>query len=118
MRIGDAIIDGGATITAAWVGVWGAWHAGRRRERASFVQAVQEAAHLAIKDLTDLAGTLREEIKRVTGMRDEVAAHHEECRRELRRSSDERAAMQRQIDKLMDGPVASYSDRPPTDDTD
>jgi hypothetical protein len=99
MRVsGDAFVTGLITAFVGLMTALATWRAGHKQGQASFVTAVQDAAHIAIKDL-------REEFERGraerTALRQELAVQHERCQAEL-------AEMRREIEKLMAGPPASY----------
>lgn len=67
---------------------------------ATLVKAAQEAAHLAVQDVTSACGMLRTEL---AALRGEIV--------EERRICDERlAAQQHQINRLMMGHTATYGD--------
>lgn len=77
-------------VAAAFV----AYFRGRREVEKNLVTAAQDAAHVAIADLTGMIATIRNEM------------------REERRECDAKlAGMKAQIDELMATPVAGYGDK-------
>lgn len=95
MRVsGDAFITAAITAFVGLITALATWRAGHRHGQASFVSAVHQAAHIVIQDL-------RDELARITEIREQIEAQHAQCQAEL-------AEMRTRIDDLMRGPPASY----------
>lgn len=87
-----------AVAGASAAGFW-AWWAGRKNGQASFVKAVQDAAHIVIQDLKDERTELRAQI---ASLRADMKFERDKCEVEL-------GDMRAQIAKLMSGPIPGYT---------
>lgn len=91
----DRVVEAGIVAALSW---WSGQRGGRRQGqgegRAEFINAVQEAAELAINELKDA-------VHRVTEQHRITDAQHRECERNL-------AEVRGQIDDIMTGRVPLY----------
>ena len=96
--LGDGWLWKALGLVGASLAGTGAWFAGRRRGQSDFIEAVQQAAQLVIKNLQDECARVTAQCEKLEAQR---AADHAKCEAEL-------AAMQAKIDALMAQPIAGY----------
>jgi hypothetical protein len=95
-------------IVAGVAGIFG-WRARGPTEKAALITAVEGAAKNIITTLQAECERTRKECERVTADNVAIREQHAQCETRLDALEDEKAALRRELDALMNGqPVAAY----------